>query len=63
MQRVCEKPLTLICEFNDVLTKRLLDAQPSLIQPRADDDDDDEDEARSDVDADAEAAPEERAGW
>ena len=57
------KPLTLICEFNDVLTKRLLDAQPSLIQPQADDDDDDE--ARSDVDADAEgsAGGSEAASW
>lgn len=32
-------PLTLITEFHDVLTKRLLDLQPALLQPDNDDDD------------------------
>jgi hypothetical protein len=51
--RVRKAGLTLICEFNDVLTKRLLDAQPSLIEPLDEGDEDLDDEANSEAEAEA----------
>ena len=40
--RLRHPPLALICEFNDVLTKRLLELQPGLVQPQGEYDDEDD---------------------